>query len=472
MEQFLLYGLIVLATTYSAHGSTGRYKRAPAVWGDAAPDYSTVKLGSAPYRFLYTLLFVDDKITGYYEHDMTRVKSNILKVVEEANTYFNQLRLGIVVVDVLQTMRSNLSLYGFQEYRRQRLQKLPTHDFAALITYRYAGGLAFVGGLCTDKAVMLCGFYPSSPSAMGSIFFHEVAHLVGVPHRPANYSLYVSNCACNSVKERNVGSDCLRIPGFDHDCTAQQFVNVMYQKKCMRTKPFASISEPICGNAVVEEGEQCDCGLKAQCNSWNCQSETCVYRIQPLVFWLLGVGVISISGTVLGIILRYRRSMLNCFKTRKEQESNFRHARIRALSASPSQSRKRPSCGMSNGPGLSVPSSAPQSVTLQRPKQPPPPPPIKASIAVDPGVSYARQVSKNGDDISWKFEEFDSEEEEMNNAKASYSSYRGQPGVPTCPSYPSFVPINRVTVAFYGSGATMETLCTSSGNSSSSAASL
>ncbi|VDL70467.1 unnamed protein product [Nippostrongylus brasiliensis] len=267
----------------------GRYKRAPAVWGDAAPDYSTVKLGSAPYRFLYTLLFVDDKITGYYEHDMTRVKSNILKVVEEANTngffqYFNQLRLGIVVVDVLQTMRSNLSLYGFQEYRRQRLQKLPTHDFAALITYRYAGGLAFVGGLCTDKAVMLCGFYPSSPSAMGSIFFHEVAHLVGVPHRPANYSLYVSNCACNSVKERNVGSDCLRIPGFDHDCTAQQFVNVMYQKKCMRTKPFASISEPICGNAVVEEGEQCDCGLKAQCNSWNCQSETCVYRIQPVVF--------------------------------------------------------------------------------------------------------------------------------------------------------------------------------------------
>lgn len=38
-----------------------------------------------------------------------------------------------------------------------RIRTLPPHDFAALISYRYAGGLAFVGGMCTNKAVMLCG---------------------------------------------------------------------------------------------------------------------------------------------------------------------------------------------------------------------------------------------------------------------------------------------------------------------------
>uniref|UniRef100_A0A0M3HM45 Cytochrome c oxidase assembly protein COX20, mitochondrial n=1 Tax=Ascaris lumbricoides TaxID=6252 RepID=A0A0M3HM45_ASCLU len=37
------------------------------------------------------------------------------------------------------------------------MSKLPRHDFAALISYRYAGGLAFVSGMCTSKAVMLCG---------------------------------------------------------------------------------------------------------------------------------------------------------------------------------------------------------------------------------------------------------------------------------------------------------------------------
>lgn len=33
---------------------------------------------------------------------------------------------------------------------------------------------------------------------MGSIFFHEVAHLIGVPHTPLNESLFVANCECNN----------------------------------------------------------------------------------------------------------------------------------------------------------------------------------------------------------------------------------------------------------------------------------
>jgi hypothetical protein len=34
---------------------------------------------------------------------------------------------------------------------------------------------------------------------MAAIFFHEVAHLIGVPHRPENETLNVPNCACNNL---------------------------------------------------------------------------------------------------------------------------------------------------------------------------------------------------------------------------------------------------------------------------------
>ncbi|VDN19598.1 unnamed protein product [Cylicostephanus goldi] len=137
--------------------------------------------------------------------------------------------------------------------------------------------------------------------------------------------------------------------------------------------------------------------------------------------------------------------MLNCFKLhRQRRESTFRHARIRALSSSPYQSRKQ-HYGVTLNNEASPSVTAPRCATLQRPKQPPPPPPLKASITVDPGTSYARQVS-NRDDISWKFEDFDSDDDDTSSQKVNLSSYPGQPGVPTCPSYPSFAPINRVTV--------------------------
>ena len=71
--------------------------------------------------------------------------------------YFYQVNLRLVVVDVLETFRDDLSLYSFEQYRNQRLAQLPFHNFAVLITYRYAGGLAFVGGMCSTKSVMLAG---------------------------------------------------------------------------------------------------------------------------------------------------------------------------------------------------------------------------------------------------------------------------------------------------------------------------
>jgi len=72
----------------------------------------------------------------------------------------------LVIVDVIETWRNDLSLYSFEEYRNKRIHDLPYHNFAALLSYRYAGGLAFVNGMCSIKSVMLAGFYPHNPEAM------------------------------------------------------------------------------------------------------------------------------------------------------------------------------------------------------------------------------------------------------------------------------------------------------------------
>ena len=51
---------------------------------------------------------------------MGRLKQEVMKMVKESNEYFAQMNIGIVVVDILTTQRSNLSLVMFQEYRQNR----------------------------------------------------------------------------------------------------------------------------------------------------------------------------------------------------------------------------------------------------------------------------------------------------------------------------------------------------------------
>ncbi|CAI5454977.1 unnamed protein product [Caenorhabditis angaria] len=418
-----------------------------AVWGAKAPDYGLASANDGTTIFMRGVIFVDNKTTSFYEYDMTRVKLNIMKMVDEANKYLNQLSVGIIITAIYQTNRGDLSLQSFQEYRNARLNKLPEHEFATLISYKYAGGLAYVNGMCSSHSVSLSGFYPNEPRAMGSIFFHEIAHLVGVPHRAINESIYVPNCAC-TPKDAKGEEGCLRIPGFDHDCTVQQFVNVVYKNKCLPQKePIFDSSEPVCGNGVIEEGEDCDCGLATRCSDLNCRPHTCQYQVHPffLIFAIVSV-ILFLIGVTFWIVGRYTSKMLNCFKKIKtkhdKNSSPYHNGQIQILAASPYQSRKM---SHSSGTGSSsiLVSTDSRFATIQRPKMPPPPPPPKTTIQVVNNGGLNETTKMFGSYRESFYDDFSDEEfDDMETP----SSYPLPTGVPTCPAYPPKAPINRVTV--------------------------
>lgn len=77
---------------------------------------------------------------------------------------------------------------------------------------------------------------------------------------------------------------CQYYRGYDHDCTLQQMVNMLQKNRCLQLvahrpsfiTPYAvEKSLALCGNGVVEESEECDCGLEKLCDSWNCRALFC-----------------------------------------------------------------------------------------------------------------------------------------------------------------------------------------------------
>uniref|UniRef100_A0A1I7ZEP3 Peptidase M12B domain-containing protein n=1 Tax=Steinernema glaseri TaxID=37863 RepID=A0A1I7ZEP3_9BILA len=381
------------------HRSHRQRRAEPAIWGEPAPDYSMAKLDGT-VTLLRALIYVEQKIVDFYSRDMTRVRHAILRMVRESNDYFYQINMRISVVDIRRTTE-NMTLYSFEEFRLSRLGELPEHDFAALVAFRYAGGLAFVGGMCTTKAVLYCGFYPHNPEAMGSIFFHEVAHLVGVPHAHKNDSIKVENCECSpeylaSVKP-SVG--CLKIPGYDHDCTAQQMANLVPRNRCLKRLadfdlsqlPASSFEHAICGNGIVEEGEDCDCGLETHCLNPNCRARSCRHVVPIWVVTLVALSICFFSVAVLVLYKKYVASTplikLRPLKT------------IGQLKSSLASMRSRVNTGESLQENLSRHKLDPDSIVVLlaadekkpdtrknlprrgtlRPSQPPPPPPVSGS---------------------------------------------------------------------------------------------
>ncbi|GMT02914.1 hypothetical protein PENTCL1PPCAC_25088 [Pristionchus entomophagus] len=549
--------LLLVHLTAASDESLHRLRRSPAIWGAPAPDYASIAdTRDGQLRYLYTVLFVDSKIMEYYDNDFLKAKRKVMRVVEEANRYLIQLSTAVTVVEIYPMMRADFSLYSFQEFRNQRveayrshhsarrsaaararsantvlsphhaghfshLHKLPDHDFAALFTYKYAGGLAFVDGMCSPQSVMLCGFFPSDPKAMGGIFFHEIAHLLGVPHRPQNSTIDVPNCACPSQEEQDrrrrsisrpssndVVNDpgCLKIPGFDHDCTAQQFINYLHTSKCAREQPLEIMkSNPICGNRVTEEGEQCDCGIAEVCSRWNCVPETCQYRLHPVWLWLIAFVLSLLAFSVFSFLL-HRRGFLSmftsCYKKKRSKSASAYASTLLTddflKSPMTSQLGRKVNAYAHNGrldssSSVVVLLDAPPRVaglpppvpTLSRPKTAPPPPPPKTRIAVQsanhhgyeipikrggavlpytlqchPSSALSSPPSADPDSISWKFDSFDSDEDDLRTIPSVT-------GVPCRPSYPYSSPINRVVVSEVPSesDATLSTDCPSSSSS-------
>ncbi|XP_034376496.1 disintegrin and metalloproteinase domain-containing protein 25-like [Arvicanthis niloticus] len=233
--------------------------------------------------FLDLALVVDRERIRYHNNNTSRVLVEVFTITNIINNIYQILDVEIVLQGVeLWNERNHVAvggieilLFKFCIWKTFSLNVRIPNDIAHLFVRHDFGiylGLAYVGTVCdpsyncgVDRLIGHNLFY------FGHIIAHEMGHNLGMQHDSGS-------CTCG-VK------DCLMAPT---DTGIRKFSNCSYSKfwttyataQCMHKekKPISILNSKLCGNGVVDDGEQCDCGSVEMCKGDPCCNSWCTLK--------------------------------------------------------------------------------------------------------------------------------------------------------------------------------------------------
>ncbi|XP_075933450.1 disintegrin and metalloproteinase domain-containing protein 8a [Anarhichas minor] len=173
-----------------------------------------------------------------------------------------------------------LTLSRFLEWRQRSLLPRTKHDNAQFITgVDFEGstvGLANTNAMCTSNSGAVNEDHNTNSIGVASTIAHEMGHNLGLSHDSGN-------CVCGSLTSKRgcimAESVGLVYPELFSSCSQQQLSRFLDEinPACLLDTPAAAriYGGPVCGNAFLEPGEECDCGTAEECKNPCCNATTC-----------------------------------------------------------------------------------------------------------------------------------------------------------------------------------------------------
>uniref|UniRef100_A0A3B4BFJ6 Uncharacterized protein n=1 Tax=Periophthalmus magnuspinnatus TaxID=409849 RepID=A0A3B4BFJ6_9GOBI len=128
-------------------------------------------------------------------------------------------------------------------------------------------GLANTNAMCTSKSGAVNEDHNSNSIGVASTIAHEMGHNLGLSHDH-------ENCVCGSSRSKK---GCIMSEKLFSSCSQQQLSMFLEEinPECLLDKPSTNriYGGPVCGNAFLEAGEECDCGT--ECKNPCCNATTC-----------------------------------------------------------------------------------------------------------------------------------------------------------------------------------------------------
>ncbi|KAE8589086.1 hypothetical protein XENTR_v10022882 [Xenopus tropicalis] len=256
------------------------------------PHHRTKRDVVTERKFVELAMVADNREYKLLHGDMKGLHIRMLEIANKVDAFYRPLnvRVALVAVEVWnQKDQINIStnpaetLYRFLSWRERSLLPLVANDNAQLLTgltfKNSSVGMATLNSMCSsggsggvsmDHSVSILG--------VASTLAHQLGHNLGLSHDTDRKCGQPSK-GKKWIMEPSAGF----LPGLEFSNCSLADLEFSLRRgggMCLFNVPPPKrlFGEPQCGNFLVEEGEQCDCGLTQDCRDPCCDASLCQLR--------------------------------------------------------------------------------------------------------------------------------------------------------------------------------------------------
>ena len=233
--------------------------------------------------FVEMAVVVDYTLYNYFKKNVSKVKEDLFTIVNIVDSIYQVIGMKVLLIGLEFWTQRNLveidavqrALRDFCVWKANNIDARIAHDTTHIFmqkTLRGLSGIGFIAGMCRPHfSCAAVTFANKTLAIIGIAVAHHLGHNLGMTHDTIL-------CVCSAGHNRCImRHDNPPIAKFSN-CSYSFFWGYGVQKaQCLRYTIYTKdiFSRKRCGNGVVEEGEECDCGSLQQCSRDACCLTNC-----------------------------------------------------------------------------------------------------------------------------------------------------------------------------------------------------
>lgn len=241
-------------------------------------------------RYLELMVVVDKEGFDTFGTSITNVTLEVIEIINLVDGLFSSVRLRVLLTVLeIWTEKNPISITKnitqvLHSFNRWRIQHGPAHimhdvgclfaslDFSRSTRALHVGGESNFASACNRQhSSAVVSFAKHTYIETAVHVAHELGYVLGMEHDD-------EHCRCGSASKCIMNPKSTVSYGFSNCSTKYYFDFITSgQGQCLNNFPssIATFVPQRCGNGVLEDREECDCGTEEQCKSDPCCDNTC-----------------------------------------------------------------------------------------------------------------------------------------------------------------------------------------------------